>query len=184
MRIFLILLGAVFMLSACGNDEPQTQDSKGADETEHMQHDESRKLPEGLEEADDPEFPPGSKAIIQANHMEGMKGAETTIVGAFDTYAYEVTYTPTNGGKHVDNHRWVIQEELKEAADHPLEPGIEATLEADHMEGMKGATAIVEKVEDTTVYMVDYKSTTTGEEVKNHKWLTEGELAPMEDSSD
>ncbi|MGG1594337.1 YdhK family protein [Terribacillus saccharophilus] len=179
MRILMILLTAVFVLSACGNDESQTQDNQGANDTEHMQHDASGKLPEGLQEADDPEFPPGSKAIIQADHMEGMKGAEATIVGAFDTYAYEVTYTPTNGGKHVDHHRWVIQEELKEANEHPLEPGIEATLEADHMEGMKGATAIVEKVEDTTVYMVDYTSTATGEEVKNHKWLTEEELAQL-----
>lgn len=181
MRIFLILLLAVFMLSACGNDEPQTQDSQGAEEMEHMQHDESGKLPEGLEEADDPKFQLGSKVIIQADHMEGMQGAEATIVGAFDTYAYEISYTPTDGGKHVDHHRWVIQEELKEANEHPLEPGIEATLEADHMEGMKGATAIVEKVEDTTVYMVDYTSTATGEEVKNHKWLTEEELTPIKE---
>lgn len=181
MRILMILLATVFVLSACGNNESQTQDSQGANDTEHMQHDESGKLPEGLEEADDPEFPPGSKAIIQADHMEGMKGAEATIVGAFDTYAYEVTYTPTDGGKHVDHHRWVIQEELKEPGDHPLESGIEATLEADHMEGMKGATAIVEKVEDTTVYMVDYASTLSGEEVKNHKWLTAEELAPLKE---
>lgn len=181
MRILMILLAAVFVLSACGNDEPQTQDNQGANDTEHMQHDESGKLPEGLQEADDPEFPLGSKVIIQADHMEGMKGAEATIVGAYDTYAYEVTYTPTNGGKHVDHHRWVIQEELKEPDEQPLEQGIEATLEADHMEGMKGATAIVEKVEDTTVYMIDYTSTATGEEVKNHKWLTEEELVPLEE---
>lgn len=181
MRILMILLAAVFVLSACGNDEPQTQDNQGANDTEHMQHDESGKLPEGLEEADDPKFPTGSKVIIQADHMEGMKGAKATIVGAFDTYAYEVTYTPTNGGKHVNHHRWVIQEELKEANDHPLEPGIEATLEADHMEGMKGATAIVEKVENTTVYMVKYTSTATGKEVKNHKWLTEEELALLKE---
>jgi len=183
MRIQMILFAAVLMLTACGNDEPQTQGHVHSNDTDHMQHDESGELPEGLEEAEDPKFPPGSKAIIQADHMEGMKGAEATIVGAFDTYAYEVTYTSTDG-EHVDNHRWVIQEELKEADEHPLEPGIEATLTADHMEGMKGATAIVEDVEDTTVYMVNYKSTATGEEVKNHKWLTEEELAPKKDSSD
>lgn len=181
MRILMILLAAVFVLSACGNNEPQTQDNHDAKDTEHMKHDDSGKLPEGLQEADDPKFKPGSKVIIQADHMEGMKGAEATIVGAFDTYAYEVTYTPTNGGKHVDHHRWVIQEELKEANEHPLEPGIEATLEADHMEGMKGATAIVEKVENTTVYMVNYTSKATGEEVKNHKWLTEEELALLKE---
>ena len=184
MRILMILLAAVFVLSACSNNETQTKDSQVANDTEPMQHDESGKLPEGLQEADDPDFPLGSKVIIQADHMEGMKGAEATIIGAYDTYAYEVTYTPTNGGKHVDHHRWVIQEELKEADDQPLEPGIEATLEAKHMEGMKGATAIVEKVEDTTVYMVDYQSTTTREEIKNHKWLTEEELVPIKDNSD
>lgn len=181
MRILMILLAAVFVLNACSNNETQTKDSQVANDTEPMQHDESGKLPEDLEEANDPKFQPGSKVIIQADHMEGMQGAEATIVGAFDTYAYEITYTPTNGGKHVDHHRWVIQEELKEPGDHPLEAGIEATLEADHMEGMKGATAIVEKVEDTTVYMVDYTSKATGEEVKNHKWLTEEELMPIKE---
>jgi len=32
-----------------------------------------------------------------------------------------------------------------------------------------------------TVYMVDYTSTTDGEEVKNHKWVTESELSPKQD---
>lgn len=54
------------------------------------------------------------------------------------------------------------------------------TLEADHMEGMKGATAEIVSSEQTTVYMIDYKPTTGGEEVKNHKWVTENELGPVQ----
>jgi len=30
------------------------------------------------------------------------------------------------------------------------------------------------------VYMVDFTLTTNGEEVKNHKWVTEDELSPVE----
>jgi hypothetical protein len=44
------------------------------------------------------------------------------------------------------------------------------------MEGMKGATAEIDSAEETTVYMVDYTPTNGGEEVKNHKWVTESEL--------
>lgn len=39
-------------------------------------------------------------------------GAKATIVGAYDTTAYAVTYTPTTGGPVVKNHKWVIESEL------------------------------------------------------------------------
>ena len=82
-----------------------------------------------------------------------------------------------SGGPEVKDHKWVIHEELKDAGKEPLEPGTQAVVNADHMEGMKGATAVIDSAEQTTVYMVDF-TTTTGEEVKNHKWVTESELAP------
>lgn len=102
---------------------------------EGMVHDDSGEIPEGLKEAENPTYNVGETATITDGHMEGMEGAEATIVGAFDTVAYEVTYQPTNGGEVVDNHRWVIQEEITEAKDQvePLEIGSEVTLEAKHM---------------------------------------------------
>ncbi|HLR51893.1 MAG TPA: YdhK family protein, partial [Candidatus Avamphibacillus sp.] len=45
------------------------------------------------------------------------------------------------------------------------------------MKGMEGATAEIESSEKTTVYMIDYTPTTGGEEVKNHKWVTDSELS-------
>ena len=44
---------------------------------------------------------------------------------------------------------------------------------------MDGATAVIESAVDTTVYMIDF-TTTTGEEVENHKWVIESELSPVE----
>lgn len=108
-----------------------------------------------------------------------MKGAKATIVGAYDTTVYTISYTPTNGGPEVKNHKWVIQEELKDAGKEPLQPGTEVVVNADHMEGMEGATAVIDSAEQTTVYMVDFTST-TGEEVKNHKWVTESELSSVQ----
>ncbi|MNN94188.1 hypothetical protein D3C81_2127710 [compost metagenome] len=92
---------------------------------------------------------------------------------------YAVSYTPTNGGDPVKNHKWVIHEELKEPADQPYKPGSEVILNADHMEGMKGAKATIDSAEHTTIYMVDYTSTTNGEKVKNHQWVTESELEEL-----
>jgi len=46
------------------------------------------------------------------------------------------------------------------------------------MKGMEGATATIDSVEKTTVYMVDFTPVTGGEEVKDHKWVTESELSP------
>ncbi len=48
------------------------------------------------------------------------------------------------------------------------------------MDGMKGATATIDSAEKTTVYMVDFVPTTGGEEIKNHKWVTESELSPVD----
>jgi len=77
----------------------------------------------------------------------------------------------------VENHKWVIQEEIKDAGDETLESGTEVTVEADHMVGMDGATAEIDSSEQTTVYMINYTPTTGGEEVTNHKWVTEDELS-------
>lgn len=112
-----------------------SQDSSDQGSHGGMMHDESGELPEGLESAENQLFEVGEMVTIQHVHMAGMEGAIAKVVGAFDTTAYEVTYQPTNGGEVVDNHRWVIQEEITEAKDQvePLEIGSEVTLEAKHM---------------------------------------------------
>jgi Protein of unknown function (DUF1541) len=145
-----------------------------------MNHSSSGKVPKGLKVSENPTFKVGNQAILETDHMKGMKGAEATIVGAYDTTVYTVSYTPTTGGEKVKNHKWVIHEEIKAAGEEPFEPGAEVTLEASHMEGMKGATAKIDTAEKMTVYMVDYTPTTGGEKVKNHKWVTESELSPVE----
>ncbi|WP_083207628.1 YdhK family protein [Fictibacillus arsenicus] len=179
-NLFLTLLLAFSLtLAACGNDKNKNQKEETHEGTEHgkMDHSGSGEVPKGLKEAKDPAFPVDSKAIIKADHMKGMDGAEATIVGAYDTTVYTVSYTPTTGGKKVTDHKWVIHEELKDAEDPPLKPGAEVTLNADHMKGMKGAKATIDSAEKTTVYMVDYTPTTGGEKVTNHKWVTESELS-------
>ncbi|MGO5014919.1 YdhK family protein [Niallia sp. Sow4_A1] len=166
----------VLLFYGCSSAEENSD--KESSQTEQHEHQEtgSPEIPEGLEPAADPKYKEGSQVILKANHMEGMDGAEATVLNAFDTIAYQVTYTPTTGGEPVKNHKWVIQDEIKDAGSEMLEKGTEVTLEADHMEGMKGAKATIESAENTTVYMVDYQPTTGGEMVTNHKWVTEEEV--------
>lgn len=76
-----------------------------------MNHSSSGEIPEGLKVAENPAFPIGSKAIINADHMPNMKGAEATIVGAYDTTVYMVDYISTAGEK-VKNHKWLVESEL------------------------------------------------------------------------
>ncbi|MGG1676455.1 YdhK family protein [Neobacillus sp. NRS-1170] len=170
--LLLTLVLAIF-LAACsnGDKENQHESMKG------MNHSGSGEVPKGLKEAENPTFKVGSKAIINAEHMVGMKEAEATIVGAFDTTVYTISYNPTTGGERVTNHKWIIHEEIKDASEKSYKPGDEVIVEADHMEGMKGATAVIDSAEQTTVYMVDYTPTTGGEKVTNHKWVTESELS-------
>lgn len=185
----MLSLVAAVTLSACNTGDDMSDESMDMDNANeenmsegsghmNMDHSGSGEVPDDLQEAENPTFEVGSQAIIETDHMEGMKGAEATIVGAYDTTAYAVTYTPTDGGEPVENHKWVIHEELENPGDEPLETGDEAAIAADHMEEMDGATATIDSAEETTVYMVDFVPTTGGEEVTNHKWVTESELSP------
>lgn len=207
--ISILMISGAVLLAACDTDEAETDDAliddqveestdvvEDSDETEEtddtveetedhgghdaMGHDQSGEIPEGLEEAEDPTYPVGSDIILDANHISGMDGAEGTIVGAYDTTVYAVSYDPTDGGEPVENHEWVIHEELEELEEDPFDPGDEVTLNARHMDGMEGATAIIDRAEETTVYMVDFMPTDSDEMILNHQWLTEDEIQPAE----
>ncbi|EON80488.1 lipoprotein, putative, partial [Staphylococcus epidermidis 41tr] len=65
---------------------------------------------------------------------------------------------------------------IKDAPKDGFSKGDTVKLEANHMSGMKGATAIIDNVKKTTVYVVDYKSKDNGKIIKNHKWMTGNEL--------
>lgn len=194
------LLGALTMaaaitLSGCAagdNEEaaPNNNQANNAEEEEshdggHGDHSGmdmsgSGEVPEGLKEKENPTFEVGSTATITDAHMPGMEGAEATIVGAYETTVYSISYDPTDGGDRVEDHKWIIHEEVKDAQEEPYQVGDEVEVDADHMEGMQGATATIDSAEETTVYMVDFTLTDSGEEVTNHKWVTESELSKEE----
>ena len=182
----------LLLLSACGGsgDEEQAsgheshsaaaessspETSGAASESGHEGHSEmgghahnpdGGPAPEGIQEASDPSFAVGDTVRLTADHMPGMEGAEATITGAYDTTAYAVTYTPTDGGEPVEDHKWVVHEELQDPGEAPLADGTEVVLEADHMAGMEGAEATIDSSTDETVYMVDL--TMDGLEMPNH----------------
>lgn len=180
MMIGLLSFMSALTVTACGsgNDTENGSENpaKTEEHSEHSMHSGSGEIPDGLKEAEDPAFPKGSKAILKADHMEGMKGAEAVISGAFDTTAYSVSYTPADGGEQVTGHKWVIREELEDAGSEQLKAGDEAIIDADHMKGMDGAEAVIDSAVSTTVYMVDFTPANGGKEIKNHKWVIEDEL--------
>ncbi|MGO1950096.1 MAG: YdhK family protein [Mycobacteriaceae bacterium] len=196
------LLGSTLALTGCGSDggdngedtghdahsdHGQTDaatDAGGASEAPddahaHMEHPaDGGPPPEGIAEAEDPTHTVGSEVTLTADHMPGMDGATATIVGAFDTYTYSVSYTPTDGGEPVEDHKWVVQEELDQdgaVPDERLEDGATATINAEHMAGMDGAEATIDSSTDETVYMVDVEA--DGMDMTNHKWVTESEIS-------
>jgi hypothetical protein len=184
--VFLLLAALFLILGACSNTNDETGEKKEGTESNesthgahsNMNHSGSSEVPEGLKASENPKYEVGTKAMIESDHMEGMKGAEATIVGAYDTTVYTISYTPKDGGEKVENHKWVIHEEIQDAGDEPFKPGSEVKVNAEHMEGMEGVTAEIDSAEATTVYMVDF-TTTNGEEVTNHKWVTESELSAI-----
>ena len=199
MIAFLLIVSA-FTLAACGGgngngetdtegndaDQQNTSEESSSDSqgnmSEHMSS--SGEVPAGVQEAENPKYEVGSTATITAEHMnmEGMNGAEATITGAYDTTAYTISFTPTTGGEPVEEHNWVIHEELlvEDPGDASIESGTEVTLNAEHMKGMNGAKAVIDSAVETTVYMINFTPTAGGEEVVNHKWVVESELEPTE----
>ncbi|MFB1082616.1 YdhK family protein [Jeotgalibacillus sp. JSM ZJ347] len=157
-------------------DHMEDEDSMGGMDHSGMNMSGSGEVPEGLGEAENPTFEEGDTAIITEAHMEGMEGAEATIVGAYHTVAYSISYDPTDGGERVEDHKWIIHEEITDATEEPYAEGDEVQVEAEHMEGMNGVTATIDSAEETTVYMIDF-TLQSGEEVTNHKWVTEDELS-------
>lgn len=62
-------------------------------------------------------------------------------------------------------------------AQNPTYPvGTEVKLTADHMHGMKGATATIVGAYQTNTYAVNYTPTTGEPEVRDHRWVVQEEL--------
>lgn len=133
-------------------------------------------VPAGMRPAAHPTYPVGSTVILTADHMPGMNGARAKVVGAYSTFTYAVNYTPTTGGAMVKDHKWVVQQEIRDAGTQRLPDGAKVTLAADHMPGMKGATATIASSTGQTVYVVDY--TAGGMTMQNHKWVIQDEIVP------
>ena len=181
------VLGGALVFTGCstGGDQDQGTPSTTSQHEGHgsssdsggMEHPmDGGPAPEGIETAASPTYPVGTEVTLTADHMEGMDGANATIAGAYDTYTYAVDFTPSTGGEPVKDHKWVGQQEIKDAGDERLADGTEVTLEAEHMEGMKGAKATIASSTEETVYMVDYES--DGMTMTNHKWVVESEIKP------
>ena len=181
------VLGGALVFTGCstGGDQDQATPSTTSHHEGHgsssdsggMEHPmDGGPAPEGIETAASPTYPVGTEVTLTADHMEGMDGANAMIAGAYDTYTYAVDFTPSAGGEPVKDHKWVVQQEIKDAGDERLADGTEVTLEAEHMEGMKGAKATIASSTEETVYMVDYES--DGMTMTNHKWVVESELKP------
>lgn len=181
------VLGGALVFTGCstGGDQDQATPSTTSQHEGHgsssdsggMEHPmDGGPAPEGIETAASPTYPVGTEVTLTADHMEGMDGANATIAGAYDTYTYAVDFTPTTGGEPVKDHKWVVQQEIKDAGTKRLPDGTEVTLEAEHMEGMKGAKATIAFSTDQTVYMVDYEA--GGMKMTNHKWVVESEIKP------
>ena len=146
--VTMISLTSAVILSACGENSSEdtshhestetVQKESGMDENHaHMHHSSDGEIPEGLKVASNPKFPIGSTAIMKADHMEGMNGEEATIVGAFDTTVYAVSYIPTNGGEQVKNHKWVIYEEVQSENKGPLQQNSEVNNEENNSQPNK-----------------------------------------------
>lgn len=183
----------ILLLVACGNDEKTvdpTENNPAEDELSNGTNQDDAtplddevlpgtvKMLEGIKVEENPKYPVGSKVMILADHLADMEGAEGVIVGAYDTTAYSVEYLPTSGGEKVV-YKWLIDQELEGVNGAGLDKGIDVVIRADHVEGMEGASGEIVDSNRSTVYMVNFK-TTSGKEVKNYKWLTEDELSAAE----
>ncbi|USS93079.1 YdhK family protein [Fructilactobacillus ixorae] len=80
------------------------------------------------------------------------------------------------GMKMEMDHNGKLPTDLKKASHPKYKVGSTVKLTANHMPGMKGATATVAGVYDSPLYVIDFKDTKTNQEVKNHKYVVKSEL--------
>ncbi|MBM7578057.1 YdhK family protein [Jeotgalibacillus terrae] len=185
-------MSTAMILSGCsGSDEEASADEEDIVETAESGNPQPNEafsdiditgdgeIPEGLEMAEDPAFAEGDTVTINASHFPGMEGAEGTVVGAYQTNAYSISYEPSDGGDMVEDYHWVIDEEtFSSSLQAPYEEGAEVEITAQRVDGMYGVMAEIHSVqEDATVYMVDFSLTDREETVLNYKWLAEDELS-------
>ncbi|CAK1232975.1 YdhK family protein [Fructobacillus fructosus] len=128
--------------------------------------------PRGLKPAENAKFEKGSKIVIESDHMPGMKGAHGTVAGVYDSKLYIVDFMDTATQKEVKNHKYVVDQEI----DGQHEVGSKVMIEADHMEGMKGAKGEIVGIVDGPAYMVNFKPTNSNMMATNHKWLSQNDL--------
>lgn len=176
-----LMTAGVALFAACSDsaDEEDPQERDDPMGGGHAKHEpDGGPPPEGITAAADPLYPIGTAVILAADHMPGMDGVQATISGAFDTTTYSVSYTPTDGGDPLTDHKWVVHEELDSPDEAPLAEDTEVVVNADHMPGMDGAEATIDSWTDETVYMVDFEM--DGMAMTNHKWVVESEIQPAE----
>jgi len=137
--------------------------------------------PEDAVEAENPKYPVGSQARIVDAHMQMMNGAVATISGAYDTTLFTITFTPEGSDQPIQDHKWVIQEEVETEDGSPAEVGDTVTIHADHMAGMQGQQGEITGKQEGPAYMVDFQPTNGSEPFTNHKWVSENELQPLEE---
>ena len=130
--------------------------------------------------AKNPLYPLDTQVTLLADHMPGMNGAVARISGAFDTTLYAITYTRSDTGEVIKDHRWVIHEEIAGYGALPFKAGDTVTLLPGHISGMggEGAEAEITQVVSGTAYMVDFTPKDGTEPVTNHQWVSEAELLP------
>src|SRR5699024_10135167 len=159
----VVFTGAIVFAGCTDNGSDDGQTSGGSEASEAsdgggnggMEHPmDGGPAPEGMVPAEAPAFPVGTEVTLTADHMEGRAGAAASGSGDVDTATDSVSFTPTDGGEPVTDHRWVVHEELENPGDAPLAEGTEVVITADHMTGMEGAEATIDSATEETVYMV------------------------------
>lgn len=125
--------------------------------------------------AANPTFPIGSKVIIKSEHSKGMKDAKATVVKAYDTIAYSVSYTPKEGAA-VKDSQWIVNEEIIDDNDVAFEVGDIVRTTASHKPDAHGVDLTIESVRPTTAYVVDYVDTNTNKKISHYQWVIEDEM--------
>ncbi len=94
-----------------------------------MNHHSESKALEDMTSTKKEKFKPGDKVTITTAYMLGMKSAEGTVKGAYKTHAYVVSYKPKNEDEKINNHKLVVNEEIKDAPEKGFEKGDIVKLE-------------------------------------------------------
>lgn len=183
----VISVMTAFALVGCSSDTEPPKEDVDKEENQEVQEEKVTKelseyshmfisgndvIPNNIKYIEYPKYHPGTTVVFKdTTEYPHMENANLVVIDAYNTTAYAVSYKNPAGDTIYT--KWVVQEEIQNAGEQPLQVGDEVFLSP--TTSIPEVKATIDYVEEGPVYIVDIE-TADGQIITNYKWVLESEI--------